>query len=525
MSRHTVVIRVDSGAHIGSGHLVRCLSLATELKSRGAPVRFVCRALPGHLIARAEAAGYPVHRLPAPVAIGAGSHPESAQQQDAAETLAALGTEKAGWIVVDHYGLGAVWQRQVKPATERLMVIDDLANRPHEADLLLDQNYLGADPCQRYSQLVAAGCRCLLGPRYALLHSSYRQLRRGLRVRDGILRRILVFFGAQDPTESMTAVVQALTGPEFAGLAVDAILGCDTQASARARAVAHGSTNITFHENLASLAELMASADLGIGAGGVTTWERACLGLPSVVATIAENQVPVARALADAGYIVLAGPANAMSCESWQRLLRELVNDNPRLTELSRQSYRLTDGFGAARVACVMSGPHNAQLRLRAARPDDEWLLLEWANDPVTRRFSFSHGPITDAEHHGWFHERLADPNSTMLIGEDAAGLPLGQVRFDSAPAGEESTIHVSVDPAFRGSGVGTNLVSEAVTAWRARRPRSKVLAEVSADNIASQRLFLRANFAPTAPRRPDSLAFEFGAGSMRAADPREKGT
>jgi UDP-2,4-diacetamido-2,4,6-trideoxy-beta-L-altropyranose hydrolase len=524
MRRRSVIIRVDSGAQIGSGHLMRCLNLAAELQARGALVRFVCRALPGHLIERAEAAGYLVHRLSAPPTAEPAYAPESVQQQDAAETLGAIGTEPPGWIVVDHYGLDAVWQRLMRPAAERLMVIDDLANRRHEADLLLDQNYLGTGVTERYSALVAASCRSLLGPRYALLHPSYRALRRGLRVRDGAARRILVFFGARDPTESMVAVLQALAHPEFAAFAVEAILGGDAQQSMRSRALARRSTNVTFHENLPSLADLIAAADLGVGAGGVTTWERACLGLPSVVATTAENQVPTARALAAAGCIVLAGPASAMSADRWQKLLRPLLNDKLRLTELSRESYRLTDGFGAARVACVMTGVRSAEIRLRTVREDDEWLLLEWANDPVARHFSFSKHRISAVEHHRWFRARLADAHCTILIGEDIACLPLGQVRFDSAPGSEESTIHVSIDPAFRGSGVGTALVSQAVTAWRARRPGAKVVAEVSADNIASKRLFMRANFAPTTPTRPDSIAFEFGGGSMGAAAPKENG-
>src|ERR1700751_1626404 len=154
MRRRSVIIRVDSGAQIGSGHLMRCLNLAAELHARGASVSFVCRALPGHLIERAEAAGYPVQRLSAPPGTEGGCASESLQRQDAAETLGAIGTEPAGWIVVDHYGLDAVWQRLMSPAAERLMVIDDLANRRHEADLLLDQNYLGPDGTERYSALI-----------------------------------------------------------------------------------------------------------------------------------------------------------------------------------------------------------------------------------------------------------------------------------------------------------------------------------------------------------------------------------
>ena len=524
MSRLSVVFRVDSGAQVGGGHLMRCLNLAAELRLRGALVRFVCRELPGHLIGRAEDAGYAVHRLPAPNPSAASEDPGRVQHQDAAETIAALGIEKASWIVVDHYALGALWQRLTRPATERLMVIDDLANRPHEADLLLDQNYLGKEASKRYSGLVADSCRCLLGPRYALLHSSYRQLRRGLRVRNGPVRRILVSFGAQDSSESVAAVLQALAHTEFATVAVDAILGCDVQQAVRARAAAQRSANIRLHRNLPDLAGLMAVADLGIGAGGVTTWERACLGLPAVVATVAENQVPIAAALAAAGCIVSAGPAGAMSADRWHTLLRQVVNDRARLTEMSRESYQLTDGFGAARAAFVMNGACNARIRLRAATTDDEWLLLDWANDPIARHFSFNKHRIAAAEHHRWLCDRLADPGCMILIGEDAAGLPLGQVRFDATPGAAEATIHVNIDPAFRGCGVGTALVSQAVALWCARRPASKVLAEVSADNIASERLFLRTNFTPTSPRRPNSIAFELVGGSMLAPDQKEDG-
>jgi UDP-2,4-diacetamido-2,4,6-trideoxy-beta-L-altropyranose hydrolase len=509
---------------MGSGHLMRCLTLAGELKARGAEVRFVCRALPGNLIERAEMAGHHVHHLPASVATGPANNAVSTQHEDAAATLAALGPYRASWIIVDHYGLDAVWQRSVRAATEHLMVIDDLANRPHEADLLLDQNYLGADTTVRYAECVAASCRCLLGPRYALLHPSYRQLRRRVRVRDGSVGRILVFFGAHDRSDSLIAVLQALTHRDFDALAVDAVLGCDAQQSVRARALARQANNVVVHENLPSLAELMGAADLAIGAGGVTTWERACLGLPAVVATVAENQVPIAEALARAGCIVLAGPASTMSSDHWHRLLRQLLNEGVRLAEISRESYGLTDGFGAARVARLIIGVRNAQIRLRPVSAEDEGLLLEWANDPTARRFSFSKQQISAAEHHRWLHGRLTDPACTILIAEDNAGLPLGQVRFDSTPTGEESTIHVSVDPAFRGCSLGTTLVRRGVRAWRARNPGSRVLAEVSTDNIASQRLFLRAHFTSTAARRPNSVAFEFVGDSMLAADGKEHG-
>jgi len=512
-SSASVVIRVDSGAHIGAGHLFRCLTLADELRRRGASVRFISREHPGHLLARLDECGYELDRLPQPRSAGStrvdrGAWLGVTQQEDARETLAVLGGRQVDWLVVDHYGIDAEWEALLGGAVDRVMVIDDLADRAHDAALLVDQNYFGSDTVRRYDQRVPGRCRALLGPRYALLQPDYRRLRQSLPERSGTVRRILVFFGMHDPTRATPRVLQAMSHPEFAPIAVDVVVGGDATLLAEARSAACARPGTTVHEGVPSLAALIAGADLAIGACGATTWERACLGLPAVVATIADNQVALANALAAEGFTVLLGRSTSTPAEIWRIVLRRLIHDPERVAALGLQARALTDGYGAGRVARAMLGG-DARIGVRRCSAGDEALLLEWANDPETRHFAFNQDRIAADSHRRWFASHVDDPGSMILIGEDSHGLPLGQVRFDLNGNLDEATINISVDVALRGTGVGTLLLREVLGTWRKGHPRTSIIAEVVAGNEASRRLFASAGFVVTTSRRPGTITFE----------------
>jgi UDP-2,4-diacetamido-2,4,6-trideoxy-beta-L-altropyranose hydrolase len=184
-----ITIRTDASTRIGLGHLVRCRTLATALRDQGATVRFICRAHPGHQIAALRADGLDVTALPAPPDQEAADGDYAAwlgvpQAQDAAETIAALAADRPDWLIVDHYGLDVDWEQALRPHVGRILVIDDLANRRHDGDLLLDQNYAPAGTT-RYQGLLPPGARTLLGPAYALLRPEYAQHRQTLRPRNG----------------------------------------------------------------------------------------------------------------------------------------------------------------------------------------------------------------------------------------------------------------------------------------------------------------------------------------------------
>ena len=224
----TLVIRVDSSTRIGSGHLMRCRTLAEELKERGADVHFVCRRHSGNLNELLRDT-FSVYELPSP-SIDTHNVADDdyaawlgiIQEEDAADTIATLQGWRPDWLVVDHYSLDKRWETALRPYVRRIMVIDDLANRTHDCDLLLDQNfYLGME--NRYNNLVPSHCQLLLGPKYALLRPEFRKARKTLRIRDGKVQRIFVFFGGTDPTNETTKVIQALKTLELEFI-VDVVL-------------------------------------------------------------------------------------------------------------------------------------------------------------------------------------------------------------------------------------------------------------------------------------------------------------
>jgi UDP-2,4-diacetamido-2,4,6-trideoxy-beta-L-altropyranose hydrolase len=348
---------------IGSGHVMRCRTLARELQRRGAEVTFLCRRQTGDLIRLLEQE-FPVLPLPEqPLAPCEGLEgcnlygawlgcSQSADAAQCLEAFAEAGITSTSWLVADHYGLDACWEAQLLAglgsgaAKAKLLVIDDLADRPHHADLLLDQNFFGEATEQRYQGLVPPHCRQLLGPHYALLGPEYAQLHSLVPPRTE-LRRVLVFFGGVDPANLTGRALEALMDPALADLAVDVVLGLQSPHRQAVEELVARRPHTTLHGPLPSLAGLIARADLAIGAGGATTWERACLGLPSLVVAIAANQLPVAQALDQAGYLQLLADGASVSVEQIRSaLLARIAEPAP-----PSAGSAITDGAGSTRVA------------------------------------------------------------------------------------------------------------------------------------------------------------------------------
>lgn len=304
-----VVIRADASRAIGSGHVMRCLTLAERLRKRGDDVTFVSRELPGNLIAFVEGKGFRVLHLP--------HHAEDAsltgyaawltvpETVDAEETLAAV-SRHIDLLVVDSYALDIAWERRLRAVAARIFVIDDLANRVHDCDALLDQNFY-RDAAHRYDGLVPATCDVRIGPRYALLREEFFAARRSLRTRDGHLRRVFVFYGGSDLTRETEKAVRALLAVPELRLAADVVVGSSNAHLAEIKALCAGHENLHLHVQAQNMAALMATADLALGAGGTTTWERCFLGLPALVTVIAENQRSIAKDTAAAGLVRYLG--------------------------------------------------------------------------------------------------------------------------------------------------------------------------------------------------------------------------
>lgn len=520
MASFIAVLRCDASLAIGSGHVMRCRSLARALEARGAEIVFLCRRQTGDLIGlleqefrvlvlsrhsqavcKLDAQPHPLH--------GKGLYAAwlgCSEEQDALESLTALADaqlQPPAWLVVDHYGLGALWQQRLKEglrladgSSPAVLVLDDLANRAHQASVLVDPNRLNPARQDPYLDLVPNDCATFLGPAYALLDPIYPRLQSLLSSRTHIAR-LLVFFGGTDSANHAALALEALSHPSLSHLAVDVVVGAASPHFAELESVVRQRSNACLHVGLTSLAGLMSRADLALGAAGTASWERACLGLPSLVIPVAENQEQGARALQAAGVarcLNLLSDVDPVSIV--QASILALINAPDALKAMSEACLQLGDGRGTARVVAALLGPAPG-LRVRPAQATDLWLYHWWANDPQVRRQSFTTDSIPLEEHRRWFARRLNSPLVLLRVLEDKDGLPLGQIRFErSTERDPRAEIGFSIDRLARGRGFARLLLQLGLEElYRSWGHEFEAFGQVRAENSASCRAFLRAGF------------------------------
>lgn len=473
---------------------MRCLALAHVLKAEGGHCLFICREHTGHLIDFICREGHEVLRLSPP-----NSALSTAQDQwlgadwrsDAEQTLAALKGARPDWLVVDHYALDARWESALRENCRRLMVIDDLADRPHSCDLLLDQN-LVANLYKRYENLLSEQGVSLLGPGYALLQPAYAALHEQARPRTGQPRRVFVFFGGVD-TENLTqTALSALLKLDLSNLLVDVVVADSNPHREALKMLVREMPNIHLHGSQPTLAPMLLAADLAIGAGGATSWERLCLGLPALVITLADNQRPIADELDKRGLVRWIGDKDSIQMDALVAQIRAILQQP--LDAWSASCLKVVDGLGAGRVCAALLADKKTVLTARRARQDDEAQLLEWANDPLTRRNSFSSAQISPESHHLWFFKRLANADCQLYLIETEGGLAAGQVRFERAQGAWE--VHFTLSPVLRGRGLGTSLLKAALDAFVQGQSGVVVFGQVKAANRASCRMFEALDFS-----------------------------
>jgi UDP-2,4-diacetamido-2,4,6-trideoxy-beta-L-altropyranose hydrolase len=352
----SVAIRVDASPEMGLGHAMRCLTLADALRAEGTSVRFVSRWLPDWLRDSMQRRGHSLMMLDTGSRRPVGDLPHAHwlgtdQLSDAHQTREALAGGTWDWVIVDHYALDQCWERVLRSLARRVLVIDDLADRVHACDVLLDQNHL-REGKGRYRGKTPPGCLLLVGPRYALLRPEYRQHRMNLRRRNGSVRRVLVFFGS-DELNLTGRALDALSDVRLRHLIVDAVCGSDQIRRAELERAAAKRPGTAIHGPRPHLADLMTQADLALGASGSTTWERMCLGLPSLVITLADNQIPLAGWLAEQRLIGLIGHGPDLGvADIRDALLDEITHQ--RQAECAAAAMQLSDGLGTSRVVAAL---------------------------------------------------------------------------------------------------------------------------------------------------------------------------
>ncbi len=479
-----ILIRADGNDRIGSGHIRRCLSVAMRLREWGASCTFVCRSSAASFNYLVSEAGFDLVELPS-------GH--STQEDDADQTVAAIrGSASFNAVLVDHYELDQVWESALRSVAGRIVVIDDLADRLHDCDILVD---VAPQERDRYDGLVAPDCQLLLGPAYAMLRREFRLARI---TPSGHVSRVLVSFGGVDP-DNLTATAILGINKIVPQAAIDAVVTALSPHIGALRDMAAHDSLLTLHvdANAGGMAALMQSADIAVGAGGSTSWERACMGLPSIVAVIAENQRTTAAALERMGCAlsVDAGPAFA---EELGAALRTLAGSAALRRLMAAAAMQAVDGRGTDRVARAILPP---VITLRPAVSGDAEAVWQWRNAPDVRSTAIDTAEIGWDDHSRWFANRLIDPETILLVAQDR-GHDVGVIRFDLC--GDEAKVSIFMAPGLAGRGLGPTIL-RAGQLWvcDARPEIARFAADVRPENAASIALFEGAGY------RPQRISFE----------------
>ena len=361
-----VVFRVDASLQIGSGHVMRCLNLADMLKQEGANCTFICREYEGNLLALIQAKGHNTLALPSSFAnISTSTTPAARREyltwfgttlgEDTRQTITALqvlALEKPTWLIVDHYALDNEWESALRPYCKKIMVIDDLADRQHDCDLLLDQTF-GRDE-HNYLPLVPKHCTILTGSYYALLRAEFAEWREySLYVKRKLpLNQLLVCMGGSDPTNETGKIAEGILISKRVWKGIDIIVGAAYPHIEYLRNQLTMLPQAMLHIQTPYMAQLMATADYAITAGGSISWEKCTLGLPSSISILADNQATIARALHHKQAHKTLGMATSLTPVDYANALDTIEPDELKI--MTERAATICDGLGVKRVTQVM---------------------------------------------------------------------------------------------------------------------------------------------------------------------------
>ena len=472
-----LLIRADASARIGTGHVMRCLSLVQGLHPSDGKSRLVAAEMTPALEQRLQNAAIELSRLK--------TVPGS--EDDAEQTLKIAKEIDASWIVVDGYRFDAEYQRAIKAAGFRLLFLDDYGHSEHySADLVLNQNLHASSACYERRESYT---RLLLGTRYALLRREFLAYQDWKRETPALGRKILVTLGGADPDNVSSLVIQAIHS--LRDVETVLVVGGSNPNIESLRRDLTNSKTISLVVDAQNMPELMAWADVAVAAGGTTSWELAFMGLPSLVIVLADNQVDVATRLGSEGVSTNLGPFSKLRAQDIAAKMRSLLDDATRRLSMGRLGRKLVDGNGVPKIITRMRA---AKVVLRRASVEDSRRVWEWANDPGVRASAFSSDPIPWESHQKWFNAKLVSPHTSLFIGSNGAGIPFGQIRFDLISEGE-AEIDLNVDASNRKGGLGSALIRAGVDEALKSPALQMVHARIKSDNVASMRAFEKAGF------------------------------
>jgi UDP-2,4-diacetamido-2,4,6-trideoxy-beta-L-altropyranose hydrolase len=489
-----IAIRTDASSDIGSGHVMRCITLARLLKSEGNVVIFVCRPQAGDLIDFIKSQNMNVISLGILESYREPSHSadyigwlQTSVRADANEFLSKI--ESIDVVITDHYAIGAEWHRLVRGVLScKIIAIDDLV-REHDADLVLDQT-LGRK-CQEYK----GKARVLAGSSYALLRPNFALMREKAYLRSlpaAKKVRVLLSMGGVDKPNATMSVLLLLS--KIQNLTITVLLGKRAPHYKTVVSYCAKLNNVCQLDFVEDMADLMLNHDLAVGAPGSTSWERACLGLPCIVIPLAENQFEIASKLEanNAAIVVNLHELQSKFSDGIDLIMSKW-------DEYVQANLSLCDGLGVYRFLIEfqhLCEPEKYRYDLVEAGRQDIKIVYSWQTDPLTRQYALNPNVPLWEQHQEWMLEKIADVTNYFYIITDIKDQnKVGVVRLDGLGQGLY-LVSIYVDPSSYGKGIA----QAALVVIDKLHPHITIKATVLPQNSASQRLFEKANYQRISP-------------------------
>ena len=479
-----LIIRADASTRIGTGHIMRCIALAQAWQDRGGDVTFLSYCDSETLRQRIIDEDFDFIPIEKP-------HPEPYDLSSTLKVLSAMRYDLSAtcpWLVLDGYHFTPNYQKVIRENGYRLLVIDDMAHIDHyHADILLNQNIHASS--LRYS--CDMDTVKLLGCEYVLLRREFLKYKNWKREIPEKARKILVTMGGGDPDNVTLKVIKALNSLNDSDIEVKIVAGpMNPNINSLEKKLHNSPYALGLLSRASNMPELMAWADIAISAGGSTCWELAFMGLPSLIITVADNQIEIAEGLQQACAEIHLGWHDEITPNSIAETLQKMLYNNERMEDISENGQRLVDGSGGKRILRSMLV---SEMQIQLVKEENCELLWKWANDPKTRSASFHSNPIAWEQHCQWFTDKLNSSDCIIYLVSINQNNPFGQVRFDIKK--NTAVISLSIAKEFRGLGMSSEMIKRACIQFFRENKIQTVQALIKEKNMISISAFKKAGF------------------------------
>jgi len=494
MQKYTenLFIRADATTAMGTGHVMRCIALAQSWQDHGGKVTFLTHCESASIQQRIRQEGFDFIPIETP-------HPDP---NDLTKTLSILSNStsptNASLLVLDGYHFTPEYQKAIRDAGIRLLVIDDMNHlSDYHADIILNQNIHA--PTLKYSS--DESTVLLLGCKYVLLRREFIKYRNWKREIPEIAKKILVTMGGSDPNNVTLKVVRALNRLNHLDLEVKIVAGtANLNISSLEKELHLSPFNCELLCDVNNMPELMAWADIAISSAGSTCWELAFAGTSSLVITIADNQKEVGEGLEKMGMIKYLGYYKNLSSAEFKKELELFIKNHNERRNVAQRLQGLVDGRSMERIIEIIdfikSKSYFIEPKIRQADYDDVEHIWRIANDPRVRSNSFNSDPIPWNEHVHWFNEKLKSPFNVYWV-LDIGGIIGAQVRFEKIRS-ETAEVHFSVLPPFRGKNIASRMINHTFSESCKRLSTSKIKGILFVENARALKVFEKSSFTKT---------------------------